>query len=337
MDPVSHAAFGRTLIALDSRRVLGTGAIAACVLGSLTPDVDAAFMPLGWDVYLRLHQGGTHSIAGSIGCAALTAAAARAVSRRARYLPLLLAAWMGTGGHLVLDVISGADVRFFWPLGPPVTLPLFAMADPWLGALLVVGLVALALKKTDSRRTAAAILIAISVLGATKAALYARVPGVDGTRGDPVQSSRAEAEWGSLTRWITYEAVADRVRARRVDALARTAVPLVDISRGFDEPLVIRSRDLETVRNFLAAHSVTFATVIGTREAGGQVLWSDLRYCGPLDGRLARWPPWGPVAFGDRLPIACTLWFGGEFDPGGRGFRTAIVYVGHLEQRRAVR
>ena len=41
MDPVSHVAFGTTLVGLDSRRTLGHGAIAACVIGSLAPDLDA--------------------------------------------------------------------------------------------------------------------------------------------------------------------------------------------------------------------------------------------------------------------------------------------------------
>ena len=139
-------ALGRTLVALDSRRTLGPGAIAACVLGSLVPDVDAVFMPIGWDIYLRRHQGGTHSLIGSIACAALTAAAVRLSSKGSHYFPLLLAAWAGAAGHTSLDVISGADVRFFWPVGPPVALPLFAMADPWLGGVLVLGLVALVLR-----------------------------------------------------------------------------------------------------------------------------------------------------------------------------------------------
>ena len=107
--------------------------------GSLAPDVDAVFMPLGWDIYLRRHQGGTHSLVGSIACAALAAAAVRLVSKRARFGPLLVAAWAGAAGHLLLDVISGADVRFFWPLGPPVR-DAVAMADPWWGVL-VLGLV----------------------------------------------------------------------------------------------------------------------------------------------------------------------------------------------------
>ena len=196
MDPVSHVAFGRTLMALDTHRALGRGAIAACVLGSLTPDLDAVFMPIGWDVYLRHHQGGTHSLIGSIACAALTAALVRTVATRGRYLPLVLAAWVGAVGHLVLDVISGADVRFFWPLGPPVALPLFAMADPWLGGVFVLGLVTLALRRTNSERAAAVILIAVAVLAASKAALYAKAHAGDTVFAGSVQFRRADDRMG---------------------------------------------------------------------------------------------------------------------------------------------
>ena len=96
MDPVSHVAFGRTLMALDSRRTLGPGAIAACVLGSLAPDLDAVFMPIGWDIYLRHHQGGTHSLIGSIACAALTAAVVRPLRNAAAIWPLAAG---GVGGR----------------------------------------------------------------------------------------------------------------------------------------------------------------------------------------------------------------------------------------------
>jgi membrane-bound metal-dependent hydrolase YbcI (DUF457 family) len=337
MDPISHVALGRTLVALDSRRTLGPGAVAACVLGSLAPDVDAVFMPIGWDIYLRHHQAGTHSLIGSIACAALTAAVVRLPSKRGPYLPLLLAAWAGAVGHLLLDVISGADVRFFWPVGPPAALPLFAMADPWLGAVLVLGLVTLALRRSDSGRLAAVILIAVTVLAGAKAALYARAQ----TREDPsdgsVQFRRAEAEWGSLTRWITYETRAEVVGARRVNALTGTVTPLIHVPRGLDDPLVLRSRELETVRNFLAAHGVTFATVVRARADHQQVLWSDLRYCSPVDRRPAPWPPWAPIAPGSGSPVSCALWFGGEFDPSSGVFSASIVYVGRLVQRRPIR
>lgn len=334
MDPVSHLAFGRTLIALDSRRTLGPGAIGACVLGSLAPDFDAVFMPIGWDIYLRNHQGGTHSLIGSMACAALTAAVVRLPTGRGHFLRLLLAAWAGATGHLLLDVISGADVRFFWPVGPPVALPLFAMADPWLCGVLVLGLVMLALRRRNARGIAAVILIAVTVLAGGKAALYARVQGRHDTADGSVQFRRADAEWGSLTRWTTYETRVDAVDARRVNALTGAVTPLIHLLRGLDDPLVVRSRELETVRNFLAAHGVTFAIVIGESAEGRLVLWSDLRYCGPLRNRSA---PWAPITLGSGSPVSCALWFGGEFDPAAEVPKASIVYVGHLLQRRPIR
>ena len=332
MDPVSHVALGRTLVALDSRRTLGPGAIAACVLGSLAPDVDAVFMPIGWDIYLRRHQGGTHSLIGTIACAALTAALVRLQSKRGDYRSLVLAAWAGAMGHLLLDVMSGADVRFFWPMGPAVAVPLFAMADPWLGGVLALGLLALVVRKNNSRPMAAAILIGVTVLGGVKAGLYARAQGRHDPSDGSVQFRRAEAEWGSLIRWITYETRAGAVDSRRVNAMTGTVTPLLHVPRGLDDPLVVRSRELETVQNFLAAHSVTFAIVVGT--ARPQVLWSDLRYCGPLESRSA---PWAPITLGSGSPVSCALWFGGEFDSAAGVPTEAIVYVGHLVQRRAVR
>jgi membrane-bound metal-dependent hydrolase YbcI (DUF457 family) len=332
MDPISHLAFGRTLVALDSRRALGPGAIAACVLGSLTPDLDAVFMPIGWDIYLRRHQGGTHSLIGTIGCAALTAAAVRLQSTRGHYRSLLLAAWAGAMGHLLLDVMSGADVRFFWPVGPAVAVPLFAMADPWLGGVLALGLLALVVRKSNSARMAAAILTAVTVLAGVKASLYTRAQGLHHTSDGFVQFRRAEAEWGSLTQWITYESKVDTVDSRRVNAVTGTVTPLVHVPRGLDDPLVVRSRGLATVRNFLAAHGVTFAIVIGTERS--LVLWSDLRYCGPLETRSA---PWAPIALGNDSPVSCTLWFGGEFDSASGVPTASIVYIGHLVQRRPIR
>ena len=66
MDPVSHVIFGRTLIALDRRGRFGAGAVAAAALGAIAPDIDVLAICRGWDVYLRVHEIGTHSIVGSV-------------------------------------------------------------------------------------------------------------------------------------------------------------------------------------------------------------------------------------------------------------------------------
>src|SRR5258705_13863449 len=76
MDPLTHVVVGRAVIAaLPDEHRLGRGAAAAAVLGALAPDVDAPVALAGWGRYLRVHEIGTHSIAG----AAVAAWAAAAV------------------------------------------------------------------------------------------------------------------------------------------------------------------------------------------------------------------------------------------------------------------
>jgi membrane-bound metal-dependent hydrolase YbcI (DUF457 family) len=144
MDPVSHAALGRTLIAAFAagrQRARPPRAwVAAAVLGALSPDLDAVLMPFGWDQYLRVHEIGTHTLAGTLACAVLTAAAVRVFAREGRYSSLLLPAWLGAGSHVLLDLLSSARLRPGWPLvDTVVSLPVVAMADPWLFALCVAG------------------------------------------------------------------------------------------------------------------------------------------------------------------------------------------------------
>src|SRR3954453_19999331 len=157
MDPISHLAFGRTLIALARQGRSRRGTIGAAMLGSLAPDIDAVFMPFGWDRYLRAHEIGTHSLIGALACAAASAAVVRSARRETRFSPLFGAAAIGTLSHLVLDVASGARVRLFWPLADRhITLPLVAMADPILLALLVAGVIGLILAGRDRQQIAAA-------------------------------------------------------------------------------------------------------------------------------------------------------------------------------------
>jgi membrane-bound metal-dependent hydrolase YbcI (DUF457 family) len=333
MDPVSHLAFGRIAIALDQDRRLGPSAVVACLAGSLAPDLDALFMPFGWDIYLLHHQGGTHSIVGSIASAALAAGLVKAFSRRARFASLLLAAWAGAGGHVLLDLVSGADIRLWWPFGRRAAVPLFAMADPWLGGVLLLGVLFIFARPGRARQTASLGLAALVVLAAAKAGMYGRARQLANRNERPPIASRADVEWGSLTRWDVYDAYADVVDARRVDIVSGLVTRLLQIPRNLDHPLVERSRQFETVRNFTERHDITFAVNTPGRPAP-QVLWSDLRSCGEEGTGSA---PWSPTAPGGGLQISCGLWFGGEFAPLSGAPQTAIVYVGRIVQRRPAR
>lgn len=320
MDPVSHAAFGRTLIAFDARHRLGPGAAAACILGSLAPDLDLALASQGWDVYLRAHQGGTHALAGALACGALTATVVRAATRGSRWRSLFTAASAGSIGHLVLDLIAGADLRPWWPLAAARwSLPLFAMADPWLLALFVVAV--MVLWRRRRRDVAASVLLAFACMAGAKWALFARAARADRLTVATPDATHADAVYGSWRRWTFFHAVGSAAERWEVDAIGGSAVRSFSVDRGLAAAAVAASRDLPTVRNLLASHGVTLARVRADRDGRYEVLWSDLRYCG--------------ATLAGSEPV-CGLWFGGEYDAAGRA-SDAVVHVGSLVQRRAAR
>jgi membrane-bound metal-dependent hydrolase YbcI (DUF457 family) len=112
-------------------------------------------MPIGWDVYLRVHEIGTHTVIGWLGCALLAAGAVKLFARRSEFALLCLAAWLGAASHVLLDLLSSARARPGWPAtDAEVSIPIVAMADPWLLALCSAGPLSLWLTKGDRRRTA---------------------------------------------------------------------------------------------------------------------------------------------------------------------------------------
>ena len=336
MDPISHLAFGRTLVALTRQGRSTRGTIGAAMLGSLAPDVDAVFMPFGWDRYLRAHEIGTHSLVGAMACAVVSAALIRPARRETRFVALLSGAAIGTLSHLVLDVVSGARVRLFWPFADPhVTVPLVAMADPILLSILVAGAIGVVLARGRHQRVAAAAALTIAgVFLAVKGvlALSAIRTYELGRSADPVDARVVEASWGTLREWTVFDRTASEVRAWGVRAGTPRADLLLHWPRPRLEGLVGDSIDWPTVRNFQRPHELQLVTVAA--EAGGHfmVLWSDVRFCWDASAR----PPSGdqPVLLAaDGRRLACGLWFGGEVDADGRVLRQ-IVRVGTWVQTR---
>jgi len=135
-------------------------------------------MPFGWDIYLRFHQSGTHSILGAcvlgggVGLLLSPLLRRRAVSlgrdqstTAASGLALAFAACLAALSHLLLDVLSGAPLALASPLSDThVTLPLVAMADPWLVALFVVSAAGMWVARRQLSKAAVAVLLAVSVL-----------------------------------------------------------------------------------------------------------------------------------------------------------------------------
>lgn len=328
MDPLSHVLFGRTLIGLDHRRRLGPSAAATCALGALAPDIDAVFVSRGWDVYLGVHEIGTHSVLGSLAVASATAALVHLVRRQTRYYSLLLAAWIGALSHLVFDLIAGATLRPGWPLLPNrVSLPLVAMADPWLVAICVAGVFAMWAARHRMPAAAATVLLTIAAFLALKAALMAAaLPHWVAARGaTPVVSHTVEAGWGSLVEWNVFDRTPDTLRKWRVTALPGDATLVFSLPIEPEPAIVTASRSLDTVRNFHRLHNLGFSVTLPIENGATQVLWSDIRYCSS-SGSAQRQPA-------ARGSLECGLWFGGTLDVEGRAVRQT-VHIGAWRQIR---
>lgn len=306
MDPVSHALLGRTIAAAAfGERPLPRGMKAAAVLGALSPDVDSVLMTR-WDVYLRAHEIGTHSLAGAVMTGLASAALVRAVLGKSSYRGLAVAAVLGAGSHLLADIAAGGRLRLLWPASSIVaSFPLVAMGDPWTLSILFVGALAL-WRRQDHVQTARVTLLMVVVFLLAKAVLLAaalaRTP-PDAARG-PETMAVVDARWGSLTEWSVCDRTVDALQCRGIDAGGHTPVLLVSQPVHPESPLVRSSRSLATVRNFLAVHHLPFAVERPSSHGQVTVLWSDIRFCWPTHAGLDS--------------IECFLWFGGVFGPDGR-------------------
>ena len=308
------------MVTRAAARTATRGVAAASILGALSPDVDFVLMPAGWDVYLRAHEIGTHSIPGLIVTGLGSAVLVRLAVRGSRFATLAGAAIAGAGSHVVADIVSGARLRPAWPVADVITsLPLVSMADPWLMAILATGALAMwwsaARRRAVARGTLVALALFLGMKGLLLASALRTFDPPHGAGSEPI----VEARWASLTEWYLFDRTAGAVRQWKLDARGRDPELLLSWPVGPDTPLVRASRRLDTVRNFLSVHSLGFAVeqpAAGRRRA---VLWSDIRFCSRP-----------PRAGG---PIACALWFGGILEPDGRPVRQR-VHVGSWVQER---
>src|SRR5262249_26787844 len=158
------------------------------------------------------------------------------------------AALAGAFSHIALDLISGARIAILWPLlSRRVSLPLVAMADPWLVVISILWLLMLWPARIEVRRASQVGVSATVIFLCFQAAMLGVAlrhveVAADGGRA-------VEARWGSLTDWFVFERSHDEVRMRSI-ASRGPAVFVLARPLGADTPLVQASRSLEDVRNF---------------------------------------------------------------------------------------
>jgi membrane-bound metal-dependent hydrolase YbcI (DUF457 family) len=327
MDPVTHAVVSRMAVSLDRARAARAGALLP-VLGGLAPDVDAVFMPIGWDIYLRVHETGTHSLAG----ATLLSLALAGVFRwrtGAPFRPLLAASSIAMSTHLALDALSGATIRIAWPFNASRTsIGLVAMADPWFVAPVMAALILSLSTRWRLPRLAPLVLLFLALLLVGKCiSRQTALRAYESSAGVTQDERYTYARWGSLVEWWIYDRRGHRLRMWRADA--RSATLLLTVPS--PEPRAAADGlNISTVRNFLLAHDMPFRIVV-PHGPGTSVYWSDLRFC---------WQPseaGGPGPLTSMRPsheaIACAIWFGGQLRGDGSVVREFVTIGDYVQER----
>ena len=326
------------LAALRDERTPTRAVVVATTVGGLAPDVDAILMARGWDVYLRWHEAGTHSLIGTLGTALLTAAIVRHWSRGSPWTGLIVGAWIGTLSHVFFDLISSATVQPFWPVSSrQVTAPIVAMADPLAIACLLVGAFAFYVWPRVPRSAAALTLALLAIVFGVKLMTRASATAAYAeARGQDVIRTNVEAAWGSWREWLFFDRTeAGEVRAWRVDGWTRDVGLRFSRDAQRDTAFAWRSRRLfETARIFSDTHAFAFATY-EPREGGHVAFWSDARFCW-TEAEAA--DPQEGVPHQDvrppSQPLRCAMWFGGSLDRSGRPVEALVWLGGHLQRRR---
>ena len=376
MDPISHAVFGYAVVTSARRPALDTaartektanhrGVAVASVVGALAPDADALFMPIGWDVYLRVHEVGTHTVVGTLPVAlavawalrlAVTATSSTRVSKPpiATLTALFIAAWLGALSHLALDVVSGARIKVAWPLVDLRThVPLVAMAAPWLLSLFIIGVLGLVLVRGRRRAAAITLLTGVAAFLTVKSVwLIEAIRTLDPASSAHVETQVIEARWATLREWSVFQRTDGMLQHFKVQPgqpptllaalpTGPTGPTLPTGPTTAESPVVARSRSLDTVRNFLAVHELPFAREAANERGDTDVLWSDIRFCrspaaGPDPGALPTTSP-NVMTLSDRdqLLMACGLWFGGTYDRMGHALRQWVRVGSWLQTRSA--
>jgi membrane-bound metal-dependent hydrolase YbcI (DUF457 family) len=316
VDPVSHLLFGRTVALTIHRRPALTGVTAALVLGSILPDADAALMPGGFDLYLRAHASGTHSLLGTVVEALALALVLRRLMTGSRVLPLFAASWVGVVGHVFWDLADGSDISLFTPFSD-ATLGwhLVAMGEPIVLVILAAAVFLAWRWPPRAQRCAAAALVLLSVLLAVKKTTqeWARARYAESVVSEARGAIAIAPSLGRLFAWTIYDRDGDRVRAWSVDGRSGAVTLAFEYRDATNAAAVMQSRELPVVRAFLGLSKVPFVRMErdGPRRL---VLWSDVRSCSSR---------------------GCDVSFGGAFDENAAPLYQ-LIRIGGFNQRRSM-
>lgn len=189
MDPLTHT-LAALMISRSGPRRLSPPSTLALLLGANIADLDYLYVLGGAAAFYKNHYGWTHSPLGSLLLAVVTALGVQRLARKktpstvTAIRPLVAAAGVGAGSHLLLDSTTPSGVQLFWPLRSTQMVLDWFSNDVWLLLFLLAGLALPALlrliaeeigaRRDDrgNRRAARATLAACLLLAGARASLH---------------------------------------------------------------------------------------------------------------------------------------------------------------------
>lgn len=170
MDNLTHSLVGLMLARAGLEKTTPHGA-AMMVLAANAPDIDAIFWFSGTQTYLDWHRSYPHAIAFT----PLVALLPMLLARVRFSWPSFLASLIGVFSHLLLDWTNSYGI----PLALPFSwhrfrLDIANVFDVWIWAILIGGVVAMALARHARRKWAWATLAALLIFEGVRTASHAR-------------------------------------------------------------------------------------------------------------------------------------------------------------------
>jgi inner membrane protein len=213
MDTVTHGLAGWLIARAVPSDPGHKEATAAVVIGSVLPDADNVASLLGSELYLRIHRGVSHSLAGMAVTSLLVAFLLYRYGKWKDLKKLYLLVLLGQLSHIALDLITSYGTQIFQPFSDArVSFDLLFVIDLAFTGIIVLGLVLSRYRPWRARVALAALAIYLGFAAFLHERAEEAVRSAAVLHGVPVVSSWALPRLGEI------RSLPDLVPGRRAEA-----------------------------------------------------------------------------------------------------------------------
>lgn len=231
MDTVTHGLAGWLIARAIPSDPGYKEATAAVVIGSVLPDADNAASLLGSELYLRIHRGISHSLAGMAVTSLLVALLLYRYGKWKDLKKLYLFVLLGQLSHIALDLITSYGTQIFQPFSDVrVSFDLLFIVDLAFTGIIVLGLLLSRYRPSRARVALAALMVYLGFAAFLHARAEDAVRSAAVHHGVPVVSSWALPRLGEI-RSLPDIAPARRAEAA-VDPGGRLSIPALSAVSG---------------------------------------------------------------------------------------------------------